>query len=194
MPTLLDDPEFRDDAVAIVLKRGDTFDSQKNKIAAKQAYESAFQHARNADQVTAAARKLESLGEKVSIQAHLGFVTGWSLIGPFPAAGHVGFSHALSPGDRRQSRINRQTADKKASAGSTIKRPIPLAPSICVQVLGPVNEAVGYAFTEIDSPEATRPNSAAAPTTAWPSGSTAKKSSAGRCGSTAPVSTGLSRQ
>ena len=62
LPTLSDDPEFRDDAVSLVLKRGDAFEVAGERPAAKQAYESAFQHARNADQVTTAARKLEAAG------------------------------------------------------------------------------------------------------------------------------------
>ena len=113
LPTLLDDPEFRDDAVALVLKSGDACESQKKQTAAKQAYESAFQHARNVDQVTTAARKLEAFGEKVSIQAHLGFVTDWSLIGPFPAAGMSGYRTPFPPETVVNLGLIAQTADKK---------------------------------------------------------------------------------
>jgi hypothetical protein len=152
LPTLLDDPEFRDDAVALVLKRGDAFETQKNKTAAKQAYESAFQHARNVDQVTTAARKLETLGEKVSIQAHLGFVTEWSLIGPFYAAGMSGYRTPFPPETAVNLELISQNADKKELRWMHHQTADLFGTVDLVQVLGPVNEAVGYAFTEIDSP------------------------------------------
>jgi hypothetical protein len=152
LPTLLDDPEFRDDAVSLILKRGDDFEAQQKKTAAKQAYESAFRHARNVDQVTTAARKLEALGEKVSIQAHLGFVTDWSLIGPFPAAGMSGFRTPFPPETAVNLGLIAQTADKKELRWIHHKTADPFGTVDLVQVLGPVNEAVGYAYTEIDSP------------------------------------------
>jgi hypothetical protein len=152
LPTLLDDPEFRDDAVSLVLKRGDDFEAQKKNAAAKQAYESAFRHARNVDQVTTAARKLEALGEKVSIQAHLGFVTDWSLIGPFPAAGVSGYRTPFPPETAVKLELIAQTADKKELRWIHHHTADPFGTVDLVQVLGPVNEAVGYAYTEIDSP------------------------------------------
>jgi hypothetical protein len=151
LPTLLDDPEFRDDAVAIILKRGDASQAQKKEPAAKQAYESAFQHARNVDQVTTAARKLEALGEKVSIQAHLGFVTDWSLIGPFPAPGMSGFRTPFPPETSVNLGLIPQTADKNEPRWVHHQTADPFGTVDLVKVLGPVNDAVGYAYTEIDS-------------------------------------------
>ena len=134
------------------MKRGDDLRGAKKKTAAKQAYESAFRHARNVDQVTTAARKLEALGEKVSIQAHLGFVTDWSLIGPFPAAGMSGFRTPFPPETAVNLGLIAQTADKKELRWIHHQTADPFGTVDLVQVLGPVNEAVGYAYTEIDSP------------------------------------------
>ncbi len=193
LPTLLDDPEFRDDAVAFLLKQGDTFAAQKKEPAAKRAYLSAFQHARNVDQVTTAARKLEALGEKVSIPVHLGFVTDWSLIGTFPAPGMSGYGTPFPPEtavDLRslllctkkgtdpgtdplpkeqpksrtttgavsvpfsvQCRSILQTAEKKELRWVPHQTADPFGTVDLVKALGPVNEAVGYAYTEIDLPK-----------------------------------------
>jgi hypothetical protein len=194
LPTLMDDPEFRDDAVAFLLKQGDALAAQKQEAAAKRAYHSAFQHARDVDQVTTAARKLEALGEKVSIPVHFGFVTDWSLVGPFPAPGMSGYGTPFPPEtavDLRstllctkkgtdplpnaqpksrtttgagsvpffvQSRSTLQTADKKELRWVHHETADPFGTVDLVKALGPVNEAVGYAYAEIDLPEIHAPS------------------------------------
>lgn len=153
LPTLLDDPEFRDDAVAVALKRADVLQARGEGPAAKVAYERAFQHARNAEQVTAAAAKLEALGEKVSIAAHLGFVTEWSLIGPFAASGMTGFRTPFSPETSVDLAGAVATSDKEVLRWTHHQTSDPFGTVDLVRVLGPVNEAVGYAYTEIESPQ-----------------------------------------
>lgn len=153
LPTLMDDPEFRDDAVAFILKQGDTFAAQKKETDAKRAYHSAFQHARDVDQVTTAARKLEALGENVSIPHHLGFVTDWSLIGPFSAPGMSGYGTPFPPETAVDLRSTLQTADKKDLRWVPHQTADPFGTVDLVKALGPVNEAVGYAYTEIDLPK-----------------------------------------
>jgi hypothetical protein len=152
VPTLLEDPEFRDDAVSVALKRGDTAQAHGDKEAAKRFYETAFQHARNTTQVSASAGKLESLGEKVSIVAHLGFVTDWSLIGPFPATGMSGFHTPFPPETSVDLSATITSPDKKFLSWTRHQTGDSFGTVDLVQVLGPVNEAVGYAYTEVESP------------------------------------------
>jgi len=157
LPTLLDDPEFRDDSVAFILKQGDTFAARKKEPAAKRAYQLAFQHARNVDQITTAARKLEALGENVSIPVHLGFVTDWALIGPFPAPGMSGYGTPFPPETAVDLRSILQTADKKDLRWVHHQTADPFGTVDLVKALGPVNEAVGYAYTEINVPKVDLP-------------------------------------
>lgn len=152
LPTLLDDPEFRDDAIGLALKRGDDDKLRGDQAAAKHAFELAFQHARNPDQVTAAARELEALGEKVSILQHLGFVTDWYVIGPFAAPGMSGFAASFPPENSVDLGATITTNDKKTLRWIRQSSHDPLGTIDLIPTLGPVNEAVGYAFTEIESP------------------------------------------
>jgi hypothetical protein len=151
LPALLDDPEFRDEAVALALDRGDALQSRGEKTAARSAYETAFQHARDGEQVTAAARKLESLGEKVSIPAHFGLVTDWSLIGPFGAPGMTGFRTSFPPESSVDLAAVTKTSDKRGLRWVPYQTSDPFVD--LVRALGPVDEAVGYAYTEVESPE-----------------------------------------
>ena len=48
IPTLLDDPEFRDDAIAETFKRGDAAKAQGDADLAERLYSEAFRHARDA--------------------------------------------------------------------------------------------------------------------------------------------------
>lgn len=59
----------------------------KQKPAPKDALEKLLSSARDPDQVEAIAKKLETEHQaKVSLAEHFGFVTHWSIIGPFPSA------------------------------------------------------------------------------------------------------------
>jgi hypothetical protein len=152
LPMLLDDPEFRNDAVAAALKRGDDAEARGDKQTAKRSYEAAFQHARDSSQVSAAAAKLDAVGEKVSIVAHLGFVTDWFLIGPFPAPGMSGFRTPFPPETSINLAATLSTADKKELRWVPHHTSNPFGTVDLVEALGPVDEAVGYAATEVESP------------------------------------------
>jgi hypothetical protein len=102
--------------------------------------------------VSASAGKLESLGEKVSIVAHLGFVTDWSLIGPFPAPGMSGFRTPFPPETSVDLSATIAAPDKERLRWTRHQTHDSFGTVDLVQVLGPVNEAVGYAFAEVDSP------------------------------------------
>ena len=97
IPTLLDDPslELRRDAVAAELERAEKL--KEDKAAVVGAYQKAFYAARDLDQIKAAAKALQGLGEKVDIARQMGFITQWKIIGPFDNVGDVGWDTAYPP-------------------------------------------------------------------------------------------------
>jgi hypothetical protein len=151
LPTLLDDPEFRDDAVAIALKQGDEARAHGNTAAAKRAFHTAFEHARNPSQVTRAAELLGSLGEKVSIVEHLGFVCDWYLVGPFAAPGTSGFRKSFPPENAVNLGAPSTANEVRTLRWTRHRTDDPLGTVDLVQALGPADEAVAYAYTEIES-------------------------------------------
>jgi hypothetical protein len=96
IPTLLDDPsiELRRDAVAQLLDATAKISAQQTAISG---YQKAFFHARDLDQIKAAAAKLTDFGQKPDIAAHMGFLLNWKLIGPFDNVNDVGWNTAYPP-------------------------------------------------------------------------------------------------
>lgn len=153
IPTRLDDPEFRDDAVAHFLTAGDEAKKAEQAERATEMYRRAFRGARDPGQIQTAAAKLKSVGQPVSIIDHMGFVIDWYLLGPFDAPGKSGFDKSFPPealvdlnasyeGQRgKMSWKRHQTTDAMGQLN--------LATAIAA-----TSEAVGYAYTEIDSPTA----------------------------------------
>ena len=97
IPGLLDDPEFRDDAVTTALSRGDRAKQAGRGAEAIAEYRKAFRAARNPGQVGTAADKLKGVGQEVSVVTQMGFVIDWHLLGPFDAPGTTGFELVLPP-------------------------------------------------------------------------------------------------
>ena len=156
LPQLLNDPEFRGDAVDLALQAGDQAKANQHTRIARTAYRKAFRHARDSARVIRAARALRSIGEEVSVIEHMGFLTDWRLLGPFDAPGFSGLDKAFGP-----ERNVAQPIDVRASyAGKGGKKIIwrrhrtdhILGEINLIQAIGPVKEAVGYAYTEVISP------------------------------------------
>ena len=152
LPELLADDEFRNDAVAFVLARGDQVKAAGDEKAAQQDYRKAFFNARDAGQVTRAAERLKSVGVEVDIIEHMGFVTRWYLLGPFDAPERSGFDLQFPP---------EQTVDLSASYAGKGDQKIEwklfetddrLGQLNLIQAIAAVKEAVGYAYTELESP------------------------------------------
>jgi hypothetical protein len=97
VPPLLNDPEFRRDAVSSALERGDRSVEEHQPDRALADYSRAFDAARDVDQVRAAATKLKSLGQPVSIVSHFGFLVDWFVIGPFDGPNFEAFSTPYPP-------------------------------------------------------------------------------------------------
>jgi hypothetical protein len=87
-------PEFRRDAVARLIKEaGGVEDAAKSTPL----YRKAFTGAVHEDQVKTIAEALRKNKEKVDIQRHFGFLSQWSIVGPFDNKEGVGFATAFGP-------------------------------------------------------------------------------------------------
>jgi hypothetical protein len=153
LPTRLEDPEFRHEAVVLALAAGDQAARVKDTDAAKVAFHKAFDHARDSADVTQAAARLKSLGESADVVRHLGLVVDWWLIGPFDAPEKTGFAKIFEPeikvdlqtaymgqADREIRWISHRTTDTLGQLN-------------LINALRAAREAVGYAYAEIDVPQ-----------------------------------------
>jgi hypothetical protein len=153
IPPLLDDPEFRRDAVAVALAAGERAVKESDDAAALVAFGRAFDAAREADQVRAAAAKLKSLGRDVSIVEHLGFVVEWSVIGPFNGPEYKTFATVYPP--EREIKLD-TTYD--APAGKVAWRHHRTSDEFgtvdLVKAVAATDDAAAYAFATVESPSA----------------------------------------
>lgn len=149
LPTLLDDSEFRQEAVDFTLQAGDRANQSGDKELAKRKYREGFLHARESTQVLAAASKLHELGETVDPIRRLGFVTRWSLIGPFDAPGLTGFDTQFPPENQVDPEATYVGQDGSQIGWKVHETKDPLGEVNLIAALGPVREAVAYAVCDI---------------------------------------------
>jgi hypothetical protein len=152
LPRLLDDREFRSEAVQRVLQQADQSQQAGEAKAAISHYRLAFQHARDNSQIIKAADQLGRLNVKVDIIKQMGFLHRWYLLGPFDAPEFSGFEQAFPP----ESKVD-LSATYAGQDGTIGWKPYQatdrLGQTNLVQVIGPVKEAVGYAYSEVHSPQ-----------------------------------------
>lgn len=154
LPTRLDDPEFRYEAIQLAIQAGDKALSEKNLAAAKAAFRSAFDNARDSNQVSQAASRLEAAGEKVDVNAHLGMLTEWWLIGPFDAPGKTGFQKVFQPEEGVDLSAQYQTAGGASLRWNRSDATDSLGQLNLITHFGTTREAVAYAYSEIELSEA----------------------------------------
>ncbi len=96
---LLNDPvaEFRHPAIAKLIDEAQQFVDDDQKEKALEVYQTALAAARDERQVQAIAKAIESLGQKVDLQKHFGYLTQWQIIGPFDNTDAAGFDKAYPP-------------------------------------------------------------------------------------------------
>lgn len=96
VPQLLHDPslELRRDAVARLIAQAQ---SAGKPAEAVELWKTAFQAARDRDQVDAIAAALKKLGVPVDLVGHDGMIVDWWVIGPFDNTGEKGFSTEYPP-------------------------------------------------------------------------------------------------
>jgi hypothetical protein len=150
---LIDDPslELRRDAVMAAFHAAEALEQADNKDAARNAYEKAFQSARDVDQIKLLADKLRKLEAAVDLPAHFGFVMDWHVIGPFENRGDVGYQQAYPPESRvdlQESYVGQDNA-KLAWIEHTTKDDFGLLD--LNKLLGNHKGAVAYAFHEFVS-------------------------------------------
>ena len=154
IPTLLDDPEFRSDAVARTIKAGDAAVAAKDQSLAKDLFKRAFTNARQTDQVTTAAARLKSMGEEADVADHMGFIVDWYLIGPFDAPKFSGFAKVFPPEEKIDLRAEYPGQTGDALHWKRYRTPDVLGNINLNQELTTTKEAVGYAYSLIVSPRA----------------------------------------
>lgn len=152
LPSLLGDREFRHDAVAQQLLRGEQAAAAGDAEAALDCYRSAFEHARDPQQVTSAAQYLQAAGEPVDIAEHLGLVTAWQIVGPFPAPKKTGFGLVFPP-EESPSAVDLGATFAGAQGATLAWQGVtvsdPLGQLDLNAALGPTAESVGYAYAEL---------------------------------------------
>jgi hypothetical protein len=151
LPAWLDDPEFRRDAVEYAIAQGDRLQADKQTDHARSSYHKAFLHARESDQVLQAVAKLKGIGETVDPVAHLGFVTRWWLLGPFPAPAMTGFAAEFAPEKEVDLRAELDSESGQKLRWRLHETSDQLGESNLIQAIAAVKESVGYAFVEIES-------------------------------------------
>lgn len=150
LPTRLDDPEFRHEAISLALAAGENSLKANDQAAARRQFELAFQHARESSQVVEAASKLKALGGTADIIGHLGLVVDWWLIGPFDAPEKTGFAKVFGP----ENDINLKTRYVGQSGEEIGWIPHHTSDTLgqvnLIGVFGSIREAVAYAYTELE--------------------------------------------
>ena len=99
IPGMLNDasPEFRRDAVERLISQATKAHEASDKSEETKLLQQALSGAIDDDQVKAVVKSLRELGETVDLKKHFGFLTEWSLIGPFDNVGLKGFDIAYPP-------------------------------------------------------------------------------------------------
>jgi hypothetical protein len=159
----LDDPEFRYEAVAAVLKDADARAKTGDK-SVRAAYRTAFTAARDLGQAAAAAGRLRDLGDPVSVLDHLGFLRDWYLVGPFDGHDMKGFRTVYGP----EQKVDLD-AEYAGKGGRMVRwqryhiaEPAPAAAAEFRSALvnfdkafGTTHDAVAYAYTRLRVPHDT---------------------------------------
>jgi len=149
-PTLINDPvqELRRGAVQRLIDAAKT----KSGADAKSAFLEALAVVRDEDQTKTVAGELKKLGVNVDLPRHFGFLTKWSVIGPFHNTERSGFETGFPP-------------EEEINLGATYggkDRPAKWLPFESKdeygkldfnKALGTLKEVTGYAVTTFDSPE-----------------------------------------
>jgi hypothetical protein len=99
IPSMIKDasPEFRRDAVQRLIKLATGAQDEKQPERALKLYREALAGAVDDDQVKAIVTPLREMGQTIDLQKHFGFLTEWSIAGPFDNTGLKGFDTVYAP-------------------------------------------------------------------------------------------------
>ena len=152
LKSLLADPEFSSDAVALTMQAAARLLADDKQLLAVEKYRQAFEASRQSGQIIAAADQLARLEHPVDIIQHMGLLNRWYLLGPFDAPGFSGFKTSFPP----QKKVD-LAAQYDGKDGQQIRwRPVQTSDRLgqlnLIQEIAAVKEAVGYAYAEVHSP------------------------------------------
>lgn len=151
VPGFLDDPgtELRRDAVAELMKEGKQLVAKDDRPAAVATYRRALDAARDVDQIREIAKQLsDTLGQKVDLPRHFGFLTNWQVIGPFDNTGREGFSAVYPPEEVVDLKAAYPGKDGVEVKWQPTESDDPYGKVDLNKPFGKLKEVTGYAYTE----------------------------------------------
>jgi hypothetical protein len=152
IPRLLDDPEFRRDAVAVAIEEGRRATAESNSEKALASFLRGFDAARDVDQVRELATALKSLGRDVSIVEHLGFIVDWRVIGPFDGPNFTAFANVYPP-ERELNFDARYEGQSGPVSWRRVRTQDEFGTVDLVKALRATDDAAAYALAQVISPE-----------------------------------------
>jgi len=102
IPGMINDPSvtLRRDAVQRLIDEAKSLEKADKKDEAKKIYQQALTGATDDDQVKAIVKPLRSLGEKIDLQKHFGFLSDWMIVGPFDNGDKKGYDAVYAPEEK----------------------------------------------------------------------------------------------
>ena len=148
-PKFIDDrePSLRRLAVGDLLESARKTDESKR---AKALYQKALSKGREVDQIKEARDALEKTGEKIDLQALMGFLVKWHTIGPFDNTGREGFGKEYPPENKIDLQATYQGKNEKAK-WSAFSTPDPFGMLDVNLQYGEIKEVLAYAHTTFES-------------------------------------------
>jgi hypothetical protein len=172
VPGLIDDPspELRREAVSRLIDLAKKAEGD----AATKLYREAFDAAVDGDQVAETAKVLKKAGEDVNLVEHFGFVTDWTLIGPFDNLETKGFNVTYPP--EKEVDLKKEYEGLKGTVKWESKQ-APVDPAVLdpekvgvfdiAKLTAPHKGAATYAMTEFSSDKAQPVEFRLATSNAW---------------------------
>ena len=146
----LDDPsgEIRRMAIARALGKMPTFSVERQM----KEMELLFGKAADIDQVEKIAKELKALGKEVNVRSKVGYITNWSLVGPFDNGGNKGFLSQL-PIEKQPIDLAKPVAGPKGELAWKNCETSDKAGVVDLnKEVGNEKSVVAYAFTRVNSP------------------------------------------
>lgn len=145
-------PELRRDAIQRRIEAADQKRSDGQPEAAINLLQLVLPSAREPDQVDAIARGLRELGRPVDLSAVFGWLTEWSVIGPFDNTGGRGFERVFPPEEKQVAE-----GEYEGKHGAVRWQPVRAAGDYGLldlnKPLGALKGVTGYALASVESNE-----------------------------------------
>lgn len=102
IPGMINDPSvtLRRDAVQRLIDEAKSLEKAGKKDQAQKIYQQALSGATDDDQVKAIVKPLRTLGQKIDLQKHFGFLSDWMIVGPFDNRDKKGYDTVYAPEEK----------------------------------------------------------------------------------------------